>query len=236
MHLRTGIPKLTELDAHLQSAEYKHHVDFIIGPLSGNEGLAVRDYARTRPERAFLNGNAATQDVSIRLSSTDTNGHPRDGLLTSVVISDSTKAAMAVDISQASPGVYTGIARGLSPGVFEVTVEQRNRDSGELVARDTNGFVVPYPSEYSIVDNASDVSSANLSDLAQLGGGKVLEITQPQAALVHDIAAQPQRVLLSPWLLFAAILLFPLDVATRRLSISLRDLFRRRRTAGPTGA
>jgi SAM-dependent methyltransferase len=28
MHLRTGIPLLTELDAHLTSDEYKHHVEF----------------------------------------------------------------------------------------------------------------------------------------------------------------------------------------------------------------
>ncbi|MDZ4768110.1 MAG: ABC transporter substrate-binding protein [Chloroflexota bacterium] len=41
-------------------------VDFVIGPLSGNEGLAVRDYARTRPEYAFLNGCSAAQDLTLR--------------------------------------------------------------------------------------------------------------------------------------------------------------------------
>ncbi len=40
--------------------------DFVIGPLSGNEGLAVRDFAATRPERAFLNGCAAAQDITLR--------------------------------------------------------------------------------------------------------------------------------------------------------------------------
>src|SRR5450432_586297 len=43
-------------------------VDFIVGPLSGNEGLAVRDYAKSRPDRAFLNGNAGTQDITLRAS------------------------------------------------------------------------------------------------------------------------------------------------------------------------
>jgi branched-chain amino acid transport system substrate-binding protein len=43
-----------------------HQVDFIIGPLSGNEGLAIRDFAKTRPDRAFINGNAASQDMSLR--------------------------------------------------------------------------------------------------------------------------------------------------------------------------
>src|SRR5258708_22506553 len=44
----------------------REHVDFIVGPLSGNEGLAVRDYAKTCPERAFLNGTAAAQEITLR--------------------------------------------------------------------------------------------------------------------------------------------------------------------------
>jgi branched-chain amino acid transport system substrate-binding protein len=44
----------------------KHRVDFIVGPLSGNEGMAVRDYAKTHPERAFVNGCAAPQDMCLR--------------------------------------------------------------------------------------------------------------------------------------------------------------------------
>ena len=43
-----------------------HGVDFVIGPLSGNEGLAVRDYARTRPDKAFINGCSAAQDMTLR--------------------------------------------------------------------------------------------------------------------------------------------------------------------------
>jgi branched-chain amino acid transport system substrate-binding protein len=41
-------------------------VDFTIAPLSGNEGLAVRDYAKLRPERAFINGIASAQDMTLR--------------------------------------------------------------------------------------------------------------------------------------------------------------------------
>jgi branched-chain amino acid transport system substrate-binding protein len=44
----------------------KHKVDFIIGPLSGNEGLAMRDYAKTRPDKAFVNGIAGAQDMTLR--------------------------------------------------------------------------------------------------------------------------------------------------------------------------
>jgi branched-chain amino acid transport system substrate-binding protein len=44
----------------------QHRVDFIIGPLSGNEGLAIRDYAKTRPDHAFINGVAGAQDITLR--------------------------------------------------------------------------------------------------------------------------------------------------------------------------
>jgi branched-chain amino acid transport system substrate-binding protein len=44
----------------------KHKVDFIIGPLSGNEGLAMRDYAKTRSDKAFINGIAGAQDITLR--------------------------------------------------------------------------------------------------------------------------------------------------------------------------
>jgi branched-chain amino acid transport system substrate-binding protein len=41
-------------------------VDFMIGPLSGDEGLAVRDFAKTHPERAFMNGSSGAQDTTLR--------------------------------------------------------------------------------------------------------------------------------------------------------------------------
>lgn len=40
-------------------------VDIVIGPLSGSEGLAVKEYARANPQITFLYGSAA-QDVTLR--------------------------------------------------------------------------------------------------------------------------------------------------------------------------
>lgn len=41
-------------------------VQVLIGPLSGSEGLAVKDYAKTKPEVTFLNGSSAAQDTTLR--------------------------------------------------------------------------------------------------------------------------------------------------------------------------
>jgi branched-chain amino acid transport system substrate-binding protein len=41
-------------------------VKVLVGPLSGDEGLAVKDYAKTQPNVTFLNGTSAAQDTTLR--------------------------------------------------------------------------------------------------------------------------------------------------------------------------
>jgi branched-chain amino acid transport system substrate-binding protein len=41
-------------------------VTVVIGPLSGDEGLAVKDYAKTQPGVTFVNGTAGAQDITLR--------------------------------------------------------------------------------------------------------------------------------------------------------------------------
>jgi branched-chain amino acid transport system substrate-binding protein len=41
-------------------------VDILIGPLSGSEGIAIKDYAKTQPQVTFVNGTSAAQDTTLR--------------------------------------------------------------------------------------------------------------------------------------------------------------------------
>ena len=41
-------------------------VQVLIGPLSGSEGLAIKDYAKTKPNVTFVNGTSAAQDTTLR--------------------------------------------------------------------------------------------------------------------------------------------------------------------------
>ena len=41
-------------------------VQVMVGPLSGSEGLAVKDYAKTQPDVTFVNGTSAAQDTTLR--------------------------------------------------------------------------------------------------------------------------------------------------------------------------
>jgi len=40
-------------------------VDILIGPLSGDEGLAMRDYAKTQPQVTFINGTSAAEQTTL---------------------------------------------------------------------------------------------------------------------------------------------------------------------------
>ncbi|HTR12603.1 MAG TPA: ABC transporter substrate-binding protein [Roseiarcus sp.] len=41
-------------------------VQILIGPLSGDEGIAIKDYAKTQPNVTFINGTSAAQDTTLR--------------------------------------------------------------------------------------------------------------------------------------------------------------------------
>jgi len=41
-------------------------VAILVGPLSGSEGLAMKDYAKTQPGTTFINGTSAAQDTTLR--------------------------------------------------------------------------------------------------------------------------------------------------------------------------
>jgi branched-chain amino acid transport system substrate-binding protein len=41
-------------------------VKVVVGPLSGDEGLAVKDYLKTKPDVTVVNGTSAAQDTTLR--------------------------------------------------------------------------------------------------------------------------------------------------------------------------
>src|SRR3981081_4275773 len=41
--------------------------DILIGPLSGDEGIAVANYAKTQPSKTFLNGISGAQDATLKV-------------------------------------------------------------------------------------------------------------------------------------------------------------------------
>lgn len=168
--------------------------------------------------------SSSERSARVRIESTDLAGSPRNYLSTTVTISSTAGFRQSPETVQQSPGVYGSSVSGLKEGVYEVHVEQADGTSGERVASQVTGLIVPYPGEYRVVTGAAHAGQDLLNDVQQLGRGKRLDIAQPAAAFTHDIASQPQPVPLWPWLLALAVVLFPVDVAVRRLTITRTDL------------
>jgi Ca-activated chloride channel family protein len=92
------------------------------------------------------------------------------------------------------------------------------RDGDEAIGQRMVGLVVPYSPEY----KATGTDESLLGELARLTGGG--ELAEPLHAFLHDLpSADRAREIWRPMLLAVA-LLFPVDVAVRRLVLGRRDM------------
>jgi len=80
------------------------------------------------------------------------------------------------------------------------------------------GLDVPYSAEYVTTGTNATV----IRSLAQAGGGSV--ITQPRSVWQDNLPSVLARRSLAPWLAFLALVLLPIDVGIRRLTLGRRDL------------
>lgn len=71
--------------------------DVVIGPLSGAEGIAVRDYSRTVPNKTFINGSSASQDNTLRNSSPNYFRFSTDGTQWTAGLGEYTKNTLKID-------------------------------------------------------------------------------------------------------------------------------------------
>jgi uncharacterized membrane protein len=125
-------------------------------------------------------------------------------------------AGASLTLSPTGPGRFEGDLPTDQVGSYLLHVSE---SAGGVVRHTTtSGLVVPYSPEYR--DLGTNV--ATLTAIAQAGGGVVLaDVSQAFRLPVPSVhAAQP----ISELLLVLAILLFPIDVALRRLIFRLEDM------------
>ncbi|HEY0831877.1 MAG TPA: VWA domain-containing protein [Candidatus Dormibacteraeota bacterium] len=122
----------------------------------------------------------------------------------------------ALTLSSTGPGRFEGDLRTDQVGSYLLNVT--DSVGGAVKHASTIGLVVPYSPEYL----ALGTDNASLSAIARAGGGVLLTATSSAFKLpvppIHAI--QP----IGELLLVLAIILFPLDIALRRLLFSAEDL------------
>ncbi|MCB0197121.1 MAG: hypothetical protein KDJ65_34560, partial [Anaerolineae bacterium] len=131
-----------------------------------------------------------------------------------------------VELTPSGPGRYAATTTLPDEGVYLAQITASDPTGSEPsetetasvpVAGQTTGLVIPYSPEYARLE--SDVTL--LTDLAALTGGRRLD--NPAQTFAPTPAIGRQSRPLWPLLLLAAALLFPLDVAVRRVRLGHRE-------------
>ena len=125
------------------------------------------------------------------------------------LLPDGTQAE--AELLETEPGVYEGSLATDQQGAYAVRVEQERE--GQKVRQLEGGAVVSYSEEYDI--RRQDGGQA-LENLARLTGGRVID-DPAQMFAARGLAAET-RLALRTALLWAALMLFMLDIALRRLA------------------
>jgi hypothetical protein len=163
---------------------------------------------------------------TIRVDAVDELGSFINGLPMTATVAGPGQATEDVALAQSGPGAYEGTFRSEAVGDYVVTVSAPS--GGGLLLR-TVGASRPYAEEYRLL--APDTRL--LAGLAASAGGRLLPLQPDEESLAALLAREPAPAAAagaggilsapgraSPWLVAAALLLFVLDIAARKLVLS----------------
>jgi len=174
----------------------------------------------------------------LHVESVEADGSPRDFYNTLAAVTGPDFNTAQVRLDQVAPGVYEANLGEIESGAYAVRVTQMRPGSPALGR--TVGLVEPVAAEYRLLG----VNEPLLSSLRGATAGREIEL--PTDPWTHDLRVTASFTELWPWLLILALLLWPLDIALRRVSIGRRELvdardwvgrrWRGRRAAAPRTA
>jgi Ca-activated chloride channel family protein len=183
-----------------------------------------------------LSADASSADATspggqavLRVEMTDEAGQPRNFLDVTAVLVDPDLEVQEVGVPQVSAGLYEARVSVGEPGTYLIRVAaQSPADAAanaaaarRMLGQQTLGLVVPYSPEYSAAAVAG-TDRRLLDVLARRTGGG--ELAEPLAAFAHNLPAADSAREVWRGLLLAVALLFPLDVALRRVMLGPGDV------------
>jgi hypothetical protein len=152
------------------------------------------------------------------------DGSPRDFYATRAVVVGPDLEPRDVALSQVAPGVYEQPLGEVDPGAYAIRVSQTKPGSSALGR--TLGLVAPTAAEYRLLG----ANQAFLATLRAATNGRAID--SPLEPWAHDLATTSSYTQLWPLLLILALLLWPFDIALRRVSVGRRELRDARRWVG----
>ncbi|MBI5029338.1 MAG: VWA domain-containing protein [Chloroflexi bacterium] len=157
------------------------------------------------------------EQTFLQVTSKDTAGRPRDFLDTRANLVAPDLTTQAVTLTQVAPGQYRAAMPSSQTGVYLTQITQQDA-SGTPIASSTAGLIIPYSPEYKLLDSNASV----LPELARATGGH--EAIDPTMAFAPFAKPAARAEPIWTTLLLLAALLFPLDVAARRLRLTRGDV------------
>jgi uncharacterized membrane protein len=164
-------------------------------------------------EATFVSEGNTTK---LRVESVESDGSPRDFYSTNVALVTPTLDTTSVDLVQVAPGVYEQDLGEIDPGAYSVRVTQTRPGTAALGR--TLGLVSPTAAEYRILG----ANEPFLEALRTATGGVAIQTVEQ--VWQHNLTSTSRFTDLWPLLLIVALLLWPLDVAFRRVSVGRREL------------
>jgi Mg-chelatase subunit ChlD len=171
------------------------------------------------PQQEGLSAQAtvANNTASIELTAQDENGQPINFLQAQAMVISPELESQEVTLEQIGPGQYSASFEATQPGTYLIRVGANDADL-QTLGQQTLGLVVPYSPEY----KASGVDLARLIELAQITGGG--ELASPLDAFLHNLPTAAFAKEIWRPILIAVALLFPFDVAIRRLVFGQKEV------------
>lgn len=174
-------------------------------------------------EGLALDGRTEGAQTILDLTARNNDGQPRDIARIEGRLLNPEDEGAALDFAQVGPGRYRAVVSTDEPGVYLAQVAVLDED-GQAMGNLTRGIVVSYSPEYRLERGAvgQDGVSPLLAELARDTGGR----QSPAPASIFEPLAQPVGIVqeVSLPLLWLALLLWPLDIALRRLLLRWSDV------------
>ena len=157
----------------------------------------------------------------ISVEALDEQGNYRNFLDLEAVVASPKGQRLSVPVKQTGPGHYEAQFPTRDVGTYMVNL--LDKKDGQVVGSQRVGASINYSPEF----NVSEPNLNLLRRLAESGGGRVLDLENPaDSAFLHDRQKTFQPRDLWEWLLKFCVLMFPLDVAVRRIQLDRDELHR----------
>lgn len=172
------------------------------------------------PRIEGLSATVRLQDnqAVIQVEAVKKDGSPFNFLTGAATIIDPKLEKTELQLKQTSAGQYQAVEDVSQPGVYLIRVGVNNGD--QSMGQMALGLVVPYSPEYRF----NGVDQGLLNQLAHLTGGMELETGNLETVFAHDLNSVDNAREIWLRLLEVVALLFPIDVAIRRLTVKKKDL------------